>query len=376
MAWAVCLALLAPVPALAETEDPAKIRWSGDARLRLESDVDSHRADGSERSDRDRLRLRARVAVDYRPTEALRFGLRLRTGSRDSHQSPHVTLEDFDGNPVGDSDLNVDKLFVQAKRDTEEGSLWGWAGRQSLPFWKQNELVWDDDVTPAGLAGGWTWNDAGDSGGKTTVQLGFLTPPVGMRDFAGRLASAQWMRRSGPWTVALGLLALDADPDSTDAVRLLRGNGLRDYQLWIAAFQYRASALGRSVTLGLDLIHNGESYGGASSDPLAADFGDEKDGWVVSSRWGGGNRSGDDWSVAWTYAHIEALAVDASYAQDDWMRWGSATETRSSDFSGHELRLTVALGRLGQLVTRYYDVESLSSVEDGRRLRLDWNIRF
>ncbi len=48
-----------------------------------------------------------------------------------------------------------------------------------------------------------------------------------------------------------------------------------------------------------------------------------------------------EYQVSYTYAHIEDYAVVAFFAQDDWHRWGSAGETRSSNFAGHEVRLGV-----------------------------------
>ena len=72
----------------------------------------------------------------------------------------------------------------------------------------------------------------------------------------------------------------------------------------------------------------------------------------------------------------EARAVLAPYAEDDWVRWGSAVETRGVDFEGHELRFDYTLTRSLGLVARGYFVESLSTVEDGKRWRIDLNYRF
>ena len=88
------LALAAPpgLSAQIALDDAERLRLSGDFRLRFESDWDSARADGSERSDRNRLRIRARVVLSYDPTEAVSFGFRLRTGETEAQQSPHLTI--------------------------------------------------------------------------------------------------------------------------------------------------------------------------------------------------------------------------------------------------------------------------------------------
>lgn len=83
-----------------------------------------------------------------------------------------------------------------------------------------------------------------------------------------------------------------------------------------------------------------------------------------------------EWQLGYSYARIERLAVNASYAQDDWMRWGSATETRASDFKGHEIRFGIGLGHGMNILARFYTVDSLTSVEKGKRFRLDFNVKF
>jgi hypothetical protein len=127
--WGI-LALAAPAAAQTPSEaspEDAPPRWSlsGDARLRLESDFDSRNPGGQLRDDRDRLRLRLRLAGGYRLSDRTALGARLRTGSRDSQQSAHVTLHDFDDNPTGDHHVLLDRWFVRHER--ERG--WVWLGR-------------------------------------------------------------------------------------------------------------------------------------------------------------------------------------------------------------------------------------------------------
>ena len=70
------------------------------------------------------------------------------------------------------------------------------------------------------------------------------------------------------------------------------------------------------------------------------------------------------------------LSVNASYAQDDWARWGSATQTDSSDFTGHELQGAVALSSQINLVTRLFFVDSITTAAESKRFRVDLNYRF
>ncbi len=369
----VVLVTCLPPPAAASVavDDDGKLVAYADFRLRFEADWDSQRSNGNPRDDRNRARIRVRVGLDWKPLDNLSFGVRLRSGSDLSHQSPHITIVDFDDNDTGDASANLDKWFVKGTRD----KIWGWAGRNSLPFWKQNEMFWDDDATPAGLAGGGSW-PAGESG-KLTLNLGLLTPPVGMQEFSGDLTVGQLVYGHDgdkvDFTLAGGLLDFAANPRDADAATLRNGNGLRDYSITVLSAQVGVGCGGRPLVFGLDYLDNGESY--SAADPFAFANRQETDGYVASIKWGGTGNKGD-WLVGYWYAKIGALAVNASYAQDDWVRWGSATETDSSDLEGSELRFAYGLGRAGNLMLRLYLVEAITSVQDGNRFRVDWNVSF
>ena len=370
-ATAALLLLVLAGPALAGQTESRKPRLSlsGDLRFRLESDFDSQRANGSERSDRDRARIRARLKLKAALTPAFSAGLRLRTGSRDSQQSPHITVHDFDDNPRGDSDLLFDQWFVRLDKDRS----WGWLGRNKFPFWGQNELFWDDDVTPLGLAVG---HNLVAGAGKLQLIGATFTLPDGGVSFNGRLTAVQavYSRRWGRFdaTAALGLFLFAGEEGSQ---QLRRGNGQRDYEIWIVNLQAKTILGERPLTVGLDLLHNAESYRPSVADPLATALGDQTDGIVASLQWGE-TKSKGDWLFAYYFARIEALAVNASYAQDDWVRWGSATQTDSSDLRGHELRCAYRVSARAKLVARFYQVEALTSVQDGSRVRLDLNFGF
>jgi hypothetical protein len=356
---ATLLLMLVPgLPLAADDGLRERIDLYGDFRFRLEQDWDSVNASGVERDDRARARIRIRFGLNLSLSERLTVGARLRSGSDLSQQSAHITILDFDDNGTGDSDFNLDKWFLRAK--TEDGRLSGWVGRNGMPFWKQNELFWDDDVTPAGLAGSFS-QSVGD--GRLSVHGGWFSLPAGMRAFSGELRALQAVYRAPVgkvrFTAAGGWFAVDGDADDPDAALLLGGDGARDYRILVGNLQLRLSAGGRPLTFGTDLFDNRE---------------DDADGYVLSTYYGATAEPGD-WQLGHTYARIEALAVIASYAQDDWVRWGNGPQTRGSNFRGHELRFSYAATRNLQVVARLYLVEALTTVEDGKRFRIDLNYK-
>ena len=66
--------------------------------------------------------------------------------------------------------------------------------------------------------------------------------------------------------------------------------------------------------------------------------------------------------------------MNNSFAQDDWVRWGSLSgQTRGSNLKGHELRFVHHFGKRTHVVARLYLVESVAGIEDGNRFRVDLN---
>lgn len=392
------LGISVAVPATAAMFETDNFQIYGDFRARLENDWDSQKTDGTDRDDRLRARIRARVGMKYKPNDNFTFDTRLRTGSDDSHQSPHITVADFSGNDTGDSDVNFDKWYLKGETD----SLWGWIGRNSFPFWKQNELFWDDDATPAGIAAGYKHGIGSDS--KLALNTGYLSLPSGMQEFCGDMGAAQVvfstkvndtgltaaggffsfdgdsLRSNGQPSDSDCQVDLDGDGNTRDDL-LLDGNGLRDYEIWVVNLQAKLRAMGMPLTLGVDYMHNAEDYSATDSDPLTAAHKDETDGYVISAKLGQ-LKEPSDWLGAVYYANIETFAVNSSYAQDDWVRWGSAVESRGSNMEGFELRAGYVPARKMNILARLYIVDQIEKrpgathEEDGNRFRVDFNYKF
>jgi Putative porin len=366
----------APAQAAAAPAADAERKWklSGDFRLRGEQDWDSQGADGAARKDRLRARIRARLGFAYDATKTLSFGLRLRSGSDTSQQSPHITILDFDDNSTGDAHFNFEHAYLRARR----GGLEAWVGRNSLPAFKPNEFFWDDDVTPAGI--GLTYGKAVGKRGKVTLNGGYFALPAGMKAFTGNMAMGQAVfatQTAGGLglTLAGGGFSIDANPSDPGGDILRLGNGDRDYMIWVGNVQVRANVGGKPLAVGFDSMTNTKDYSATDPDAYTRAHRDETDGYDFYATWGGTAKK-KDWLVGVWYAHIEALAVNASFAQDDWVRWGSATQTDGSDLKGFELRGAFGLGQGQSIVARLYLVDAISSVQDGKRFRIDYNIGF
>lgn len=344
------------------------LTFYGDLRLRFEADWDSQNAAGVERDDRNRGRLRARAGFNYKVSDAWSFGSRIRTGSSRSQQSPHLTFAADDG-LRDDLDFVADRYFVQFKQD----AFTGWAGRNTSPFWQQNELFWDEDVTPTGLAG--TYDVKLGEGTLSTIAGGFYLPDGGY-DLNGQMLAGQLKYslpvKTSQVTVAAGLHFMNGE---SGANNLLSRNGERDYLIGVASAQWTIPLKGIPLTLGGDVFNNFQNYDAADVAPFPAADDDETFGFVLSASLGQLKKK-HDWQVAYFYSHIETFAVNASYAQDDWVRFGNGPQTAGSDFEGHEIRAAYALSKNINVMARMYLVEAITTVQDGNRFRLDLNWKF
>jgi len=366
----------------------------GDFRTRLEYDWNSKKGDGSERDDRLRTRIRGRIGLNYTDNDRIKVGFRIRTGSDDSQQSPHITILDFDGNNTGDADLNFDKWFFQYS----VAGTTTWVGRNSLNWFNQDELEWDDDVTPAGV--GFTWKGNVGDGSQLTFNTGFYTMPEGMQKFRGRLTTGQLVFETTiggvGLTLAGGYKGMDGetlrDPcgeDEHDGTgssgcrenQFLQGNGERDYGLLESSVQLNfGDVFGKQLKLGVDYNKNLESYSGVT-DTFTQFHKNNDTSWTTLLLWGDTKKG--NWLFGYFYTYKEMLGLNSSMAEDDWVRWGNGPQTRSSNFKGSEFRVATGLADNLNLVLRVYIVKAIDLVkaddvskEDANRARLDLNYKF
>lgn len=334
-----------------QAEESGKITYNGDLRLRYENDF------ASQKNNRNRLRLRARFTLHYKPEENWDVGVRFRTGNHRSQQSPHLTFLTSEGSP-DDFSFVFDKLFVQYRNQEFQA----WLGRNSFPFWTPNELFWDSDVTPTGAAIRFNHDFANSS---LETSLAAMILPDGALGLHQPILGAQLKYEWAPkenFQLILSPAFHYMFGREDDHTFLLDKNGERDYAIGALNTQLTSHLINTPITLGADLYHN---------------FIEQDWGFTFSTTLGK-LKSPGDWLFSYTYAHLEPLAVNASYAQDDWLRFGNGRtgQTQSSGFFGHELRAAYQLSESIDLTARLFLTNSISSGQNSNRFRLDVNIKF
>lgn len=340
----------------------------GDLRLRWESDFDSQRADGSKRRDRDRIRLRARLGLKFKPIDELLFNVRLRSGDDDAQQSPHITLWQDKGDKGDQNDVTPDRLWARWKFDEASSLI---VGRNGLAIWRPNGMFWGDDLYIDGASFSYE-HEMTDSTSALNINAAAAFLPDGDANHSlgqrSHLAAGQIVFKrpikENPMTLAGALVYIH---DNNAVVNAVNDDEDALFSVINAQYVFRSGSK-TPLRIGADFMAN-------LMEGPSGDHTNERFGFVVYARLGRFEKRGD-WTLGYTFARIEKWAVPRFLAQNDWFRWGSPTQTRSSDFYAHELRAGYVIFDRVNLLARYYNVESLTSVEDAQRYRIDLNIWF
>ncbi len=372
--------LFIPASKAQDDKKEDKLRWYGDFRFRGEHDWDSWNSDSTMRDDRSRMRYRFRLGLNYQLNQHISAGGRLRTGVPSNIQSPHVNV-----GYVGFSSLpfQLDKAFISVKYK----KMWGWVGKNSYPFWKQNELFWDDDVNPEGLV-------VGSVLGENTIKFKptisyFITNHQQNGGVDGTMGAGQltldYNNKKFGAILSTGYYQFDRIFNVPEADDLYTGNRYRmNYKLLISGVNFRVKTK-VPIALGFDYTMNLEDYsdtnGTIASNYKNIDsvYRDQLIGYVISAKVGKLKEKGD-WLLAIFYAYKEKFSVVDYYVEDDWVRWGNINRNRNTNYAGFEFRAAYAFSAKINLVARTYSVESIVtnkiSKETGNRFRLDLNVKF
>ena len=112
---------------------------------------------------RDGFRTRTRLWAEFRPDGPVNAGVRLGTGENPNPTSPFIRFGDLGRAKSFNLDqfwlaIRPIKLFDERPMEKQFADVAILAGRMPQPFWRGNrgtwasELIWDDDVSPEGLA--------------------------------------------------------------------------------------------------------------------------------------------------------------------------------------------------------------------------------
>lgn len=151
----------------------SRIKISGDVRVRAEGEyldednsqlyVDAGDNDGAPtmldiRNDRERARVRMRLAVKAKVNNSIEAGIRIASGNLQDPVSTNQTL----GNTGSRYDVTLDRAYLKYTNTNNDGYDWltVWGGRIPNP-WFSTDLIWDSDLSFEGFAATARHNFAG-----------------------------------------------------------------------------------------------------------------------------------------------------------------------------------------------------------------------
>lgn len=373
---ALAATLTAQTDSAALAQGPQRLQLGGDFRFRVEQDWNSRKADGTLRPDRFRMRYRFRLGVSKQLDRNFSVAGRLRTGHPQDQQGPHLTLGG-NGGEFSLLSIGLEKAFVRYDNEC----FWAWAGKNDYPFWKEHELLWNDNVFPEGVAAGAEWS-VGEQWALAPTSAYFVVrasanPEVG----DASLFSNQLRLRYSPapdtrLTLNAGSMLFRNLPDAPDG----RHDALMNYHLLTASAQYRW----KQWTVGYDYYHNCADY--RSKPEVDVSLTAARTGQVAYLLYRRGRGAGA-YHAGLYLARIGKYSIVDYFSQNDWGRWDysglGATGSRLSNFRGLELRAGYQLTEAIDLVGRLYSIASLAPAatagagpETGERFRIDANVKF
>jgi hypothetical protein len=356
------------------TENEKKLNFYGDARFRIESDWGVINSAGDTMDTRHRTRTRTRLGFTYDYNSNLSFGGRLRAGAPDDQQSPHVTFgNEFEYLPVG-----LDRAYIKYTYK----NITAWTGKNTFPFYYQDELFWDEDVSLDGIYAGYQIQNI-ESTVKIKPSLGmfFISSAGTPFDKDQTLLAGQLHVNSKKdkleLNAASGIFYMDSLGNLPDGAHTFAV----DYHLSVSSVRVTYNTATLPITFGANVMQNFATLD--DSTIVANQHEYETLGYDIILEVGK-LKTAKDYLIALTYAHIEKYSVVDYFAQDDWLRWGfsGASGTRSSNFKGFEIRIAYAFGPKCNIMARTYFVEGIaentigSVIETNNRFRLDMNIGF
>ncbi len=372
---AIVFLLTTAIQSQSQNFQDKKIQFSGDFRFRGEHDWDSQKGDGSYREDRSRLRYRFRLQAKYNYKNWAEIGARIRTGNLRDQQGPHTTLGGGEGE-FSTLQVGLEKVYFSAHYH----QFTGWIGKNTFPFYKQNELFWNDNVFPEGIALSYKILLNLKLVNSIEINSGHFIIGSNNKTFdEDSYFQGVQVRVKDILNQKIHLYPGFFYFNQVSNIPDKKGDFKLDYSIVTVGLEYEFS-LKKRLVFGVDFYKNLEDLG-TSEIPLALI--EEKDGYVMNVKFGK-LRKANDWILNVYYAHIGKYAIVDYFAQNDWGRLDyssfDATGSRLSNTKGFELRIGYAINEKMNLIFRGYQIEQIKKeadfLETGSRARVDFNFKF
>ncbi|MGA2171800.1 MAG: putative porin [Sedimentisphaerales bacterium] len=353
---------------------PEGMKWvenmkiSGDLRYRYEG-IDSQ-SKGKWTDSINRNRLRVRIGLYDKINDEVDLGFRLAGGSADP-VSTNQTEEDA----FSKKSIWIDQAYFDwHPKDIKGFDFIG--GKMPQPFYRVggNQLIWDDDLNPEGLAvkyelpvsdslkayinGGGFWVGHPDTAGAADTSL------WGIQGYLKNTFEDKSYLLGGMSYYAYGNIK-----GQSDITKLWKGT---------SSFFGNTSVAG-TYKYGYDIVEGFAEYGTQIADYPVAVYGDvarntdapsgKSDGWLIGTTF---NRAKDpgSWQIGYNYRDLDSDAVVGQFCDSDFVGGGT-------NGKGHLFNFTYQLAKNFQAgLTYFLDKKKNATNDDYRRLQADLLFKF
>ena len=343
-----------------------KIQPYGDFRFRWEY-RDSDWKSGSD----DRFRIRARVGVKVQINEEFMFDFRVATAEFFDDDEDRTVGGDFaSGNKtLGDywasDNAWIDRAYLVWTPNWAED--WSFKfGKMGNPFYKvgKNQLIWDGDLNPEGVAFHYTK-------GKL-----FVTGMFGQVEENGSSADKRMMG------IQAGLKhAFESGNQLTYGASYFDYSNVEGEEALVDdLFAGNTTLDGETYAFDYNLLEGFAQYDTKLGDMPVSVYGnyvvntasgvEEDTGWLIGTTLNKAKKPGS-WQFGYTYRDLEADAVFGAFTDSDFARDG-VTNSR-----GHTFNYTYALAKNTAISATYFHDENLNhDKSDNKRLQIDLKVKF
>ena len=360
---------------------PDSIKWvenmkiSGDLRYRYEGIDSWSKGKWSSKGESDsieRNRLRARVGIYDKINDEVDVGFRLGSGSNGDPVSTNQTEGDaFSKKPI---------WLDQAYFDWHPKAITGFdfiGGKMPKPFYRvgDNQLIWDDDLNPEGLAvkyemplsdslkayinGGGFW--VGNPDNPDTA-VAASTSLWGIQGYLKNTFENKSYLLGGMSYYTYGHIEDEPNVSSTWGKNSFFGN----------------TSSGGTYKYGYDIVEGFAEYGTKIADYPVAVYGDVayntdapgsiNNAWLIGTTFNKAKDPGS-WQLGYNYREVQSDAVVGQFNDSDFN--GGGTNAR-----GHWFNFTYQLAKNFQTGLSYFIDENITTNDKYRRLQADLVFKF
>ena len=350
---------------------PDSLKWvenvkiSGDLRYRYEM------IDEENKDNRNRNRIRARIGIKGKVTDDVEVGMRLATSEEVSTTGDHTGGDPVSTNQTLDDAFSKKSIWLDLayfKWSPKDSGLNVIGGKMENPFYRVggNQLIWDSDLTPEGIA----------------IQY---TRPLGENDELFANAGGFWVNEvkdgadTGLWGMQGGLKHTFADKSTLigGASYYSYGNINGSGPLIGTGFQGNSNA-SSLYTNDYDVAEVFGEYGFKIGQTPAAAFASyvsntsastsQDTGWLVGGKLGKCKDKGS-WEFSYDYRNLEADAVLGAFSDSDFVGGGT-------NGKGHRFGYTYQLAKNLQGALTYFLNDKSNDNHGYNRLQADLVFKF